>query len=137
MNLTSSPAKGRCPKGGGVFAMKRFNNLNWYKNLRKGLRNNVTPQEIILWSRLRRSQLGFKFRRQHSIGKYIVDFCCPSKNLIIEVDGGQHDEANQRRYDENRTKYFESLGFKVLRFWDNDVNNNLSSVIEEIINNLG
>jgi very-short-patch-repair endonuclease len=96
----------------------------------------VTPQEIILWSRLRKSQLGFKFRRQHSIGKYIVDFCCPSKKLIIEVDGGQHDETNQRAYDESRTKYFESLGFRVVRFWDNDVNNNLSSVIAEIINNL-
>lgn len=116
--------------------MKRFNNLNWYKNFRKDLRNNVTPQEIILWSRLRRNQLGFKFRRQHSIGKYIVDFCCPCKNLIIEVDGGQHDEVNQGRYDENRTQYFESLGYKVLRFWDNDVNNNLSSVVSEIINNL-
>ena len=117
--------------------MKSFNNLNWYKNFRKDLRNNATPQEIILWARLRRSQLGYKFRRQHSIGKYIVDFCCPSKKLIIEVDGGQHDEVNQRRYDANRTKYFESLGFKVLRFWDNDVNNNLSSVVERIINNLG
>ena len=117
--------------------MKKFNNLNWYKKFRKDLRNNATPQEVILWSRLRRSQLGFKFRRQHSIGKYIVDFYCPIKNLIVEVDGGQHDELGQRRYDENRTKYFESLGFKVLRFWDNDVNNNLSSVVSEIINNLG
>jgi very-short-patch-repair endonuclease len=117
--------------------MKRFNNLNCYKNFRKDLRNNVTPQEIIIWSRLRRIQLGVKFRRQHSIGKYIVDFYCPSKNLIIEVDGGQHDGENQRRYDESRTKYFESLGFKVIRFWDNDVNNNLSSVISEIIDNLG
>ena len=117
--------------------MKSFNNLNWYKNFRKDLRNNATPQEIILWARLRKSQLGFKFRRQHSIGKYIVDFCCPIKNLIIEVDGGQHDEIDQRRYDENRTKYFESLGFKVIRFWDNDVKSNLSSVVSEIINNLG
>ena len=81
--------------------------------------------------------MGFKFRRQHSIGQYIVDFCCPSKNLIIEVDGGQHDEINQKKYDESRTKYFESLGFKVIRFWDNDVNNNLSSVVSEIMNNLG
>ncbi|PIU78905.1 MAG: hypothetical protein COZ28_03160 [Candidatus Moranbacteria bacterium CG_4_10_14_3_um_filter_44_15] len=116
--------------------MKRFNNLKEYKSIRKNLRNKATPQEIILWSRLRRSQLGCKFRRQHSIGKYIVDFYCPEKNLIIEVDGGQHDEDSKRRYDENRTEYFENLDFRVLRFWDNGVNNNLSGVISRIINYL-
>jgi len=116
--------------------MNRFNNLPNYRKFRKVLRNSATVHEVILWSRLRRSQLGFKFRRQHSIGKYIVDFYCPKKKLIIEVDGGQHDEGNARRYDENRTKYFESLGMKVLRFWDNEVNNNISGVIQEIINYL-
>lgn len=116
--------------------MKRFNNLKNYKKFRKDLRNYATPQEIILWSRLRKSQLGYKFRRQHSIGKYIVDFYCPEKKLIIEVDGGQHDEENARKYDENRTKYFESLGVKVLRCWDNEINNNISGVIQEIVNYL-
>jgi very-short-patch-repair endonuclease len=116
--------------------IKRFNNLKDYKKFRKDLRSNATSQEIILWSRLRKSQLGYKFRRQHSIGKYIVDFYCPGKKLIIEVDGGQHNEENIRKYDENRTKYFESLNLKVLRFWDNDINNNLSSVVSEIVNHL-
>lgn len=77
--------------------------------------------------------MGFKFRRQHSIGKYIVDFYCPEKSLIVEVDGGQHDEEKQRRYDENRTKYFENLGLKVLRFWDNEVNTNISGVISTVV----
>lgn len=116
--------------------MNRFNNFPHYKRLRKNLRNNATPQEIILWSRLRRSQLGHKFRRQHSIGNYIVDFYCPEKKLIIEIDGGQHDEKNIRKYDENRTKYLESLGLKVLRFWDNEINNNVSGVISTIVSHL-
>jgi len=116
--------------------MNRFNNLPNYRKFRKELRDKATVHEVILWSRLRRNQLGYKFRRQHSIGKYIVDFYCPERKLIIEIDGGQHNEEDARRYDENRTKYFECLGMKVSRFWDNEVNNNISGVIQEIVNHL-
>ena len=110
--------------------MKKIFNSQQEKEKRRNLRNGATPQEVILWSRLRRSGLGYKFRRQESIGKYIVDFYCPAKKLIIEIDGWQHKENEE--YDNKRTTYFESLGLRVLRFWNNDVNDNLSGVILRI-----
>lgn len=102
------------------------------KDLRKQLRKTSTPQEVILWSRLRRRQLGLKFKRQYSIGRYVVDFCCPEKKLIVELDGWQHKEENQERYNKERTKFLESKGFKVLRFWNNEINQNLKGVILKI-----
>lgn len=104
----------------------------------KILRKNSTPQEIILWSRLRAKRFhSLKFRRQYSIGKYIVDFICLGKKLIIELDGWQHKEENQERYDQKRTKFLGDKGFKILRFWNNEVNDNLEGImlkIEEFIN---
>jgi len=97
------------------------------------LRKDSTPQEIILWSRIRSK--GFrdlKFRRQYLIGNYIVDFICLEKKLIIELDGWQHKEENWERYDEERTKYLERQGFKVIRFWNNEINNNLVGVFLKI-----
>lgn len=79
--------------------------------------------------------MDYKFRRQHSIGKYIVDFYCPEKKLIIEIDGSQHIDI-QREYDIERDKYLKNLGFKILRFWDNDVNNNLEGVLMKIVEKL-
>jgi very-short-patch-repair endonuclease len=96
------------------------------------LRKSSTPQEIILWSKIKNSNLGYKFRRQHSIGKYIVDFYCPSKRLIIEIDGSQHIEK-QREYDLRRDCYLQKLAFKILRFMDNEINNNLEGVLLKII----
>lgn len=92
----------------------------------------MTPQEIILWSKLRREQLGCKFRRQHSIGNYIVDFYCPDRKIIIELDGWQHKREKDVKYDIKRTQYFEKLELKVLRFWNNEVNNNLDGVVLKI-----
>jgi very-short-patch-repair endonuclease len=114
--------------------MKRiFNSIEAKKN-RIALRKSSTPQEIILWSRLRRSALGFKFRRQHSIGPYIVDFYCPEKKLIVELDGWQHNE--QVEHDTERTAFLESLGLSVLRFWNDEVNENLDNVILNISEHL-
>lgn len=95
------------------------------------LRKEPTPAESKLWSRLRNDQLGVAFRRQHAIGKYIPDFCSPKAKLIIELDGSQHLE--QEEYDEERTKYLESLGYKVIRFWNNDVMNDIEGVIIAIV----
>jgi very-short-patch-repair endonuclease len=95
------------------------------------LRRESTPAEHKLWSRLRNDQLGVTFRRQHAIGKYIPDFCSPKAKLIIELDGSQH--LIQEEYDTERTKYLESLGYMVLRFWNNDVMNDIESVIRAII----
>ncbi|MBU4143052.1 DUF559 domain-containing protein [Patescibacteria group bacterium] len=110
-----------------------IHNLVNKKQIRRKLRSSATPQEIILWSRLKNSQLGYKFRRQHSIGKYIVDFYCPEKKLIIEIDGSQHID---NVYDAERDAYLKNLRFKVLRFWDNDVNNNLDGVLLKIMEDL-
>jgi len=98
----------------------------------KELRHNPTPAEARLWSRLRshrQDRLGF--RRQHAIGSYIADFCCPRKMLVIELDGSQHLE--QEDYDNERTEYLESLGYRVLRFWNNDVMNNIDEVMATIL----
>jgi len=112
--------------------MQTVHNIKEKEQTRKQLRKTATPQEIILWSRLKRKQLGYKFRRQHSIGRYIVDFYCPEKKLIIELDGWQHREENNFGYDKERTEFLESLGYKVIRFWNNEVNKNMESVILKI-----
>ena len=91
------------------------------------LRKDLTPAEGKLWSRIRNDQLGVNFRRQYAIGNYIPDFCSPKAKLIIELDGSQHLE--QEEYDTERTKYLESQGYKVIRFWNNDVMNNIEGVI--------
>ena len=95
----------------------------------RNLRNNSTPQEQKLWELLRkRSFNGLKFSRQYPIGKYIVDFVCRRKKLVIEIDGGQHNETNNIVYDEERTKFIESKGYKVIRFWNNEIDNNIEGV---------
>jgi len=98
------------------------------------LRKASTPAERKLWSRIRNDQLGVTFRRQHAVGNYIPDFCSPKAKLIIELDGSQHLE--QEEYDEERTKYLESLGYKVIRFWNNDVMKNVNGVILAVMNAL-
>jgi len=94
------------------------------------LRNNSTDTEKYLWKYLRGRQLeGFKFRRQHPIGKYIVDFINLERKIIIEVDGGQH-LGNKK--DKLRDKWLEEQGYEVLRFWDNEVLTNIEGVLESI-----
>lgn len=110
--------------------MPRIFNSKNKKEFRRKLRADQTIHEKILWARLRRNRLGVKFRRQHSIGRYVVDFYCAEKKLIIELDGRQHGE--QAEYDAERTKYFESLNMKVLRFWDGEMNMNSDGVLQTI-----
>jgi very-short-patch-repair endonuclease len=92
-------------------------------------RKNLTDAERRLWSKLRRRQLdGFRFRRQVPLGPYFVDFLCIEERLIIEVDGGQH--AVEQAADAKRTAWLEGEGFRVVRFWNNDVLANADGVIE-------
>ena len=98
------------------------------------LRKASTPAEQKLWSKLRNDQLGSTFRRQHAIGNYIVDFCAPRKKLIIELDGSQH--LDQAEYDEERTRYLEAHGYRVLRFWNSDVMQGTDNVLKVIWNAL-
>lgn len=98
------------------------------------LRANQTKAERLLWQKLRNRQLSDqKFRRQHSIGNYIVDFCCIRQKLIIELDGGHHNETEQINYDHKRTKLLNSEGFTVLRFWNNQVLNETEQVLNAIL----
>src|SRR5690349_18952421 len=83
-----------------------------------------------LWSKLRASQLGVRFRRQHRIAGYIADFVCLEKRVIVELDGGQH--ADQVEYDERRTQVLTKLGFRVLRFWNNDALTRTDDVLAQI-----
>jgi len=89
----------------------------------------------MLWQTLRQKQVnGHRFRRQHPVGQYIVDFACIERKLVIELDGGQHQE--RREYDEQRTGFLNERGWRVLRFWNNDVIENLDGVLTEIANAL-
>jgi very-short-patch-repair endonuclease len=95
------------------------------------LRVNATEAEQKLWSRLRKRQLyGFQFRRQFSIGPFFVDFVCLEAMLVIEVDGSQH--ADEEDHDERRSAFLRINGYRVLRFWNFDVLNDLDSVVERI-----
>jgi very-short-patch-repair endonuclease len=92
-------------------------NRKGLKSYRSSLRNRSTSAEAVLWDILKSRNLdGIKFRRQYSIDNYIVDFCCPSEKLIIELDGAPHGEYHKIQEDENRDKYIENLGFTILRF---------------------
>ena len=115
--------------------MKNRFNKKGLKGLRQNLRNNMPPAERVLWRQLQGKQLdGFKFRRQHSIDEFIVDFYCPKANLAIEVDGDSHYGENERKDDTNRQSYLESLGIRVLRFTNKEISERLEGVIEQIKN---
>ncbi len=100
------------------------------KERARDLRNNPTEAEKKLWHKINRRQIrGYKFRRQLNIDdKYIVDFVCLEKRLVIELDGGQHTAA----IDKDRTTYLNNLGFEILRFWNNDVFENIDGVLTVI-----
>ena len=98
----------------------------------RALRSSATDAEAQLWHHLRDRRLGgYKFRRQRSIGPYFADFACLEAKLIVELDGGQH--AGALAYDEARTRFMETEGFRVLRFWNNDVLTQLDLVKEQIL----
>lgn len=105
------------------------------QNFQKALRSSQTDAERLLWYHLRRRHLqGFKFRRQHILEGYIVDFVCLEKKLIVEADGSQH--ADQKAYDNQRTQILENQGFTVLRFWNNEILTNIEGVLEVILQHL-
>jgi very-short-patch-repair endonuclease len=114
-----------------------MHNHNYLKERRKQLRNNLTPPEARLWSVLKGKKLsGAKFRRQHSITNYIVDFYCPKFKLVIEVDGKTHLEPTIAEKDVIRDHFLNQIGFKVLRFTNEEIMNQLDNVIREIENEL-
>ena len=99
----------------------------------RALRQSQTDAEALLWSKLRsRQMLDLKFRRQHPLGKYFADFVCVEVGLVVELDGGQHGDAAAVEYDRNRSDDLAAMGFRVLRFWDNEVLNETNAVLEKI-----
>lgn len=101
------------------------------------LRKRMTDSEKILWSKLRRKQLsGKRFRRQHPIDIFIVDFYCHESRLVIEVDGGIHNEPEQREYDKGRSHELEKHGLKIIRFTNEQIQNDISKTLIEIERNL-
>ncbi|HEY5040130.1 MAG TPA: endonuclease domain-containing protein [bacterium] len=101
------------------------------KGLARSLRHHQTEAEKTLWKHLRSRQLqGMKFRRQQPFGPYIADFCSLENKLVVELDGGQHAEAQEK--DAKRTKYLEQQGYRVIRIWDHEVFANVTAVLEYI-----
>jgi very-short-patch-repair endonuclease len=112
--------------------MNNIFNKTEYKQRRQALRRNLTEPEKRLWQVLRNKQMGEKFRRQHGIGHYIVDFYCPALKLVIEVDGDSHFTEDAQRYDRERNKFMSSLGMTTLRFKNDEVMSNLEGVCQSI-----
>ena len=131
-----SPSRGedraQPDRDGGTLASERTERGYTKRTLTnaKRLRRDLTDAERVLWKHVRNGQMnGLKFRRQQPIGPYIVDFVCQDAGLIVEADGSQHAEST---HDAQRDAYLKSLDYTVLRFWNNDINQNFSGVLEAI-----
>jgi very-short-patch-repair endonuclease len=116
-----------------IKAMTKLFNQSIQKQKRRDLRKEMTSAEGIIWSRIRNHRIGYKFRRQFSIGAYVADFYCSELKLVVEIDGGQHFEDDAVEYDKARTKYFNDLGISVVRYTNADVKRNLVSVINDLM----
>ena len=113
--------------------IEKIHNEERLKVVRRVLRNNATSVEGTLWRYLKRSQLrGRKFRRQHSIGPYVVDFYCPAEKLAVELDGETHNDPGRREYDDEREAYLRDQDIRIVRFENKEVFENLEVVLEGI-----
>lgn len=111
---------------------RKIFNRQQQKLQRQQLRANIPMSEKILWAKIRNQQLGVKFRRQHGIGRYIVDFYCPECALVIELDGDSHYQEGAQEYDAIRDAFMNSMDLQILRFTNVEVINNLESVVMKI-----
>ncbi|HPI67191.1 MAG TPA: DUF559 domain-containing protein [bacterium] len=107
-------------------------NQKYQKERRKLLRRSMPKGEAVLWSKIKNNQLGYKFRRQQGIDKYVVDFYCPELKLILEIDGGTHQLNGAFIYDEQRQKYLESKGLIVKRYSNDFILNTLNAVLDDL-----
>ena len=105
----------------------------WLLRAARRLRGDMTDTEKMLWKHLRRKNLdGYRFRRQHPLDRYVLDFYCPALKLAVELDGSQHNTKEGRTSDNERTAWLQGQGIRVLRFQNTDVVTNIDSVIKEI-----
>lgn len=116
--------------------MRHFN-LSQLKQRRRQLRSRSTPSESLLWNQLRNNQLGCKFKRQYSVDGYVMDFYSPSQKLGIELEGGIHLKNSQQKYDAYRFNYLKEFGIHIIRFSNQLVDNNITSVVSQIKNIIG
>ncbi len=117
--------------------MRDFDKVKWKTWQRAHeFRRDQTQAERLLWYKLRTEQLGVKFRRQHPVGDYIVDFICIERQLIVEIDGPSHGEIAQQEHDARRTEHLNFLGYRVVRFTNGQVRDSMSYVLEQIIEEL-
>jgi very-short-patch-repair endonuclease len=108
------------------------------KSLARRLRHEGTETEKALWRHLRNRKLaGLKFRRQQSFGPYVLDFYCAEKKLSVEIDGGQHDEPDQRKHDEQREAFLKRNGIRTVRFWNSQLRENMDGVLWRIRSETG
>jgi very-short-patch-repair endonuclease len=113
--------------------MSEYLNRRSEKDKRRQLRSSMPKAEVILWERIRRRQLlGCKFRRQYSVGSYVIDFFSAEIRLGIELDGDSHFESGAPEYDQKRQEFIESFGIRTVRIWNTDVYKNLDGVLELI-----
>jgi very-short-patch-repair endonuclease len=113
--------------------MKFLRNDPALKKRRRELRRNQTEAEKVAWAHLRNKQFyGMKFFRQYSIGPYVLDFYCPTMKLAVELDGGQHNQSENKEYDSVRSEYLKLQGIDVIRFWSNEVLLNREGVLAEL-----
>ncbi|MGD0590314.1 MAG: endonuclease domain-containing protein [Bacteroidota bacterium] len=113
--------------------MSEIFNKHEMKTRRQELRREMTEAEELLWARIRNRQInGCKFRRQYSIGAYVVDFYSPENKIAIEIDGSSHDRADAIEYDKNRQEEIETLGIRVVRFTNKNVLSNLDMIIKQL-----
>ncbi|MDD3302895.1 MAG: endonuclease domain-containing protein [Candidatus Gracilibacteria bacterium] len=115
----------------------KVKNAQNLKQTRKVLRINQTKPEEVFWNKVRNKQFfGLKFRRQYSLGRYILDFYCHSLKICIELDGDSHYGEESIEYDEIRTEFLKSAGIKVIRFTNKEIMNNIEGVLESLIENI-
>ncbi len=112
--------------------MTEIHSVQKMNERRKELRRKSTPEEEMLWQELRNSKFGYKFRRQHSIGGYVVDFYCAKARLVIEIDGDSHNTSDQKELDGIREEFLKDFNHKILRFKNSDVRNNIDEMISKI-----
>ncbi len=111
---------------------ERLQSYTAYKERRKNLRNLPTMAELVLWQKLKQSQLGHKFRRQQSIGYYIVDFYCPEVKIVVEIDGSIHGERDRPEKDTQRQQWLEEQGFTILRYRNDQIKYEIDPVLQDI-----
>ena len=117
--------------------MTEIFNRTEVKSRRRQLRKNMPNAEVLLWTKIRAKQLlGHKFRRQYSVGDYIVDFYCPERLLVIEIDGDVHAQENRKKMDCQREAYLTTLGLNIIRYPNDEVLNNLDGVLQDLENKI-